>query len=329
MNNVPDFIMKGENSGFGNFVSTAGDINGDGFSDIIVGAPFLNNLGGAYVFYNLSNKPTLINPLNNSFNNYIPTIFNWSKFDSALFYILNVSTDSTFNIINIKDTIYHDTLKTLSGLQISTKYYWRVGVKDTSGKFYYSKTWNFKTISFQTIKLKVLIEGMYYPVFNQMTRSDTVKIYLRNSVSPYALIDSAKGIIDSISLSNTFTFNNTANGTYYLVVKHFNSIETWSKAGGETLTSNGSIYNYDFSTAFSQAYGNNLKKKGTKYCMFSGDVNQDGIIDAADMQLVDNDAFESLGGYVASDVNGDYFVDASDLFIIDNNAYISIIVVTP
>ncbi len=40
---------------FGNSVSTAGDVNGDGYSDVIVGAPYYDNgednEGRAYVYY--------------------------------------------------------------------------------------------------------------------------------------------------------------------------------------------------------------------------------------------------------------------------------------
>ena len=50
----------------------------------------------------------------------------------------------------------------------------------------------YKTNSFLRIKLKLLMEGMYFPVFNQMSRKDTVKVYLRNAALPYEIIDSAK-----------------------------------------------------------------------------------------------------------------------------------------
>ncbi len=74
-------------------------------------------------------------------------------------------------------------------------------------------------------------------------------LYLRDGTAPYRLRDSARAVIDSISFSGLFSFLETPSGTYYLVVRHFNSIETWSKSGGETLTGDSSIYNYDFTTS--------------------------------------------------------------------------------
>ncbi|MFZ1320679.1 MAG: FG-GAP-like repeat-containing protein, partial [Ignavibacteria bacterium] len=54
MNNVPDVTMIGEAAGnfFGISVSSAGDVNGDGYSDAIVGAYGHNsNIGRTYIFF--------------------------------------------------------------------------------------------------------------------------------------------------------------------------------------------------------------------------------------------------------------------------------------
>lgn len=57
LSSSPGRILEGENSGayFGLGLSTAGDVNGDGFSDVIAGAPFDSNgqsgEGRAYVFF--------------------------------------------------------------------------------------------------------------------------------------------------------------------------------------------------------------------------------------------------------------------------------------
>ncbi len=86
---------------------------------------------------------------------------------------------------------------------------------------------------------------------------------------------------------------------------------------------------YDFITAANKAYGDNLILKGSKYCIYSGDVNQDGIIDASDLSVVDNDAYISASGYVNTDVDGDNFVDGSDLSIVDNNVLNSVAQIRP
>jgi len=170
------------------------------------------------------------------------------------------------------------------------------------------------------IGLTVLFEGKYYPIFNQISSRDSVVVYLRDAAFPYAKRDSAKGVIDSLSFYSLFTFTNAPTGRYYIVVKHFQCIETWSKAGGDSLISNLSWYGYNFTSSSSQAYGNNLKLKGGKYCMFSGDVFQDGFIDGSDLIVIDNDAYSfSTGRFLPSDLNGDGFTDAQDMLIADNN----------
>lgn len=172
------------------------------------------------------------------------------------------------------------------------------------------------------LNLTALIEGFYDTGNNEMARQDTLTVYLRNASSPYAYRDTAKCAISPFTFNGQFYFKRPPTGNYYIVVKHRNSIETWSKSGGEHLIKgDGSVYNYDFTTAACQAYGCNQTLKGTKYCIYSGDVNQDCLVDVADMSLTDNDAWNSAGGYIQTDVNGDYFVDLSDLAIVDNNAY--------
>ena len=56
-----------------------------------------------------------------------------------------------------------------------------------------------------------------------------------------------------------------------------------------------------------------------KYALFSGDVNQDGLINVVDLQKVENTAKSFGFGYSKDDVNGDGVVDIFDLQVIDNN----------
>ncbi len=47
------------NGGYGDHVSTAGDVNGDGADDIIIGAPYIESKGKAFVYYGLPKKTWL------------------------------------------------------------------------------------------------------------------------------------------------------------------------------------------------------------------------------------------------------------------------------
>jgi len=171
------------------------------------------------------------------------------------------------------------------------------------------------------INIKLLFEGMYFPAFNQLIRKDSVNAYLRQSAPPFNIIDTFKGSIDSISFTGFLKFFNAPSGIYYISVKHLNSIETWSKSGGENLFADGTIYNYDFTTSNSQAFGNNLKLKGSKYCLYSGDVNQDGYITLIDVIPIYNDASSFVTGrYLSTDMNGDSIIDLTDVTICYNNS---------
>jgi hypothetical protein len=174
------------------------------------------------------------------------------------------------------------------------------------------------------------MEAMYSAGTNRLARRDNVKMYLRSAYSPYSIVDSATAIIDSVTHTGLFTFNNAVSGKYYLVMKHFNTIETWSKSGGETILGNGTAYNYNFTTSASQAYGNNMVLKGTKYCIYSGDANQDGTVDGSDASLIDQDAYNVVtGSYIVTDLNADDIVDGSDFAACDNNAYNFVSKITP
>ena len=171
-----------------------------------------------------------------------------------------------------------------------------------------------------TLNLTVNLEA-YSPV------QDTITVSLRSSTSPYGLVEMSKAYL-SPSGTATVNFAKAVNGTnYYVVVNHRNSIETWSKAGGEVFTAGTLTYN--FTTSASQAFGSNMVLVGGEYSFYTGDSNQDGTVDAADLSLIDNDAFNFISGYVVTDLNGDQSVDGTDLSFCDNNAANFVGVVRP
>lgn len=183
---------------------------------------------------------------------------------------------------------------------------------------------NTDNISSITANLNVGIEGFW----NGTTQiADTVTAELRSSTSPYNVIDAANTVLTTGTGYGTFEFLSASSGSYYIVVKHRNSLETWSSA--PIVMSTGGNYNYSFTSAASQTLGDNTILKLGRYCNYSGDVNQDGMIDGSDFASVDNDAASSVTGYVDTDLDGNGIVDGSDKSIVDNNSYSLVSLTTP
>lgn len=176
----------------------------------------------------------------------------------------------------------------------------------------------------KNLSLKILIEGFYNNISNYMV-SDSVKIYLRKSSPPYSIADSSSGVISNAGEAD-LSFINATNQGYYIDAKQRNSIETWSSA---PVMFNASSVAYDFTSSRTRAYGNNLTLKGSRWTVFSGDVNNDGIVDLTDAINVYNDGLAGLTGYIITDLNGDNVVDLSDLLICFNNVGKFVIVVKP
>ena len=190
------------------------------------------------------------------------------------------------------------------------------------------QTW--KKLSKQ-IALKLFLEGLYAgsSQMNQARNAtapelgtgiaDMISVELHNASSPYGLAYiynntdlHTDGVVNIDDVPGSIT------GSYFIVVKHRNSIETWSKLPLDF--SSPSDVSYDFSTAASMAFGNNMKQMGTIFAIYAGDETQDGYVDASDMLAIDNASTIIQKGYYPEDINGDGVVDASDMLIIDNNS---------
>lgn len=193
-------------------------------------------------------------------------------------------------------------------------------VSTCGSEYEYANNFNDIFRPLQTLTLKLFIQGFYIPSADTMRR-DTVRIILRDTVSPYVITDSSIAFVNTTG-SAIFNFTNAQDSKrYYLQIKHRNSLETWSKSGGEMFVT--SSMNYDFTQSASQAFGSNMiqvNNSPARYAVYSGDVNQDGSIDLSDVVLINNDASVFTTGYVSTDVNGDLVTDLSDLLIAFNNA---------
>ena len=188
------------------------------------------------------------------------------------------------------------------------------------------------------LKLKVFMQGYYLgrgmmaPVLaNQavlkatLSEADTVLVQLRDVTDPTKIVD-AESILIMTDGTGTANFTVANSGSYWIVVKHRNSIQTWSAAPVALPAT------YNFTTAATQAFGGNMVDVNSEsiFSMYTGDDNQDDFIDIFDFPDYDLDnqnfvAFE----YKATDFNGDGFVDIFDFPVYDLNNQNFVFAITP
>lgn len=177
------------------------------------------------------------------------------------------------------------------------------------------------------VNLKLFIEGYYQGgglmtsvKYNQdytspLDEVEDLTVELRDSVT-YEVIDTAIGVLHTDgTLSVSFT--NADSGSYYIAVRGRNLVETWSSAAQLV---DGTPLFYDFSSSASQAYGDNMLDLGSGvFAFYSGDINQDGVIDGSDSTDLFNDIENANFGILVTDLNGDGVVDGSDTTFLFNN----------
>ncbi|MFH1119383.1 MAG: CehA/McbA family metallohydrolase [Bacteroidota bacterium] len=189
------------------------------------------------------------------------------------------------------------------------------------------------------LNLNVLFEGLYngngmmHPALDETGTphwgaevADMITIEL-HEVSNYSeIVYTIQDVALLTDGSATITIPAIYGGSYYITVKHRNSIETVSAV---PVSFSQDIVSYGFMLD-SQVYGSNLALMPDGWrALFGGDVLPDGSIDTGDMTPVDNDSRNFQGGYLNSDVNGDGTVDTADMTIVDNNAAHFVSVIRP
>ncbi len=162
-------------------------------------------------------------------------------------------------------------------------------------------------------------QGYFDEINTKLNIRDSATFYLRNAVAPYSIVDSGKSVVDSITASGTVTFANAPSGTYFVVVKGGNILETWSRSGGEIYT-RGTPFTFNFTDAANKAFGNNLILKGSRYCIYSGEVIKNNVIDLNDIIQINNAASSFTTGFNVNDLTGDRVVDLADDVIVFNNS---------
>jgi len=195
------------------------------------------------------------------------------------------------------------------------------------------------TVENKKVNINVMLEGLYngYKMNqsqNDMGASqfstgiaDEISVALYASDSPYDLVLTISHVRLSTDGLSSFTISPAYSNSYYIVIKHRNSIETWS---AHPVSFAGSSVSYNFASSPAQVFGDNLKEVSPGiYAIYGGDSNEDGIIDSGDMADIDYASSVFTFGYVIQDINGDGIVDSSDMAIIDGNSNFFIMLQRP
>lgn len=178
------------------------------------------------------------------------------------------------------------------------------------------------------LNLKAYLQGYYVGagqmrnvLYNQGVTSmsgnecDTIIIQLRQAVSPYAVVSERSALLHTDG-QVSFHGNAALGQSYYVVIKHRNSVETWS---ANPITMN-EITNYDFTIGANKAFGNNMAEvESGVFACYAGDVNADENVDLLDQTSIETDINNFVFGYYASDINGDGNVDLLDTPIVETN----------
>jgi PKD repeat protein len=156
--------------------------------------------------------------------------------------------------------------------------------------------------------------------------ADHITVELHDAGNYWTIIHTAADVELTTEGAAVITIPAEHSGSYYITVKHRNSIETTTAAA---VSFSGTTINYSFNS-LSSVYGENMGISGDgRYLIFAGDVNQDGFIDTQDYIGIDNDSYNYAYGYLVTDVDGNGMVDTNDYIPIDNNNYRYIGVILP
>ena len=191
----------------------------------------------------------------------------------------------------------------------------------------------------KTLNLTVLLEGLY--AGNGMMNAvrdasgyhygsaiaDQITVELHDATTYSTIIYTVSSVNLSTSGLATVTIPPAYTGSYYLTIKHRNSLKTVSSTA-VSFASNTIAYNFTDGSA--KAFGGNLQSSGDgKWVIYSGDVNQDDAINTTDMTVIETASGSFSTGYVNTDITGDGVVDMNDLTVADNNSSLTITAITP
>ena len=166
------------------------------------------------------------------------------------------------------------------------------------------------------LEITSLLEGSY-PASMKNNLSTEAIVEIREAYSPYEIVQTVPVMQNAQGLGSAELINIDTEKPYYLVVRYLNGLETWSSYPQNFM--NG-VLKYDFTVDSSKAFGNSMVKINGKWCVISGDINQDGKINAIDRGICWN--FRGTEDEL-SDLNRDGIVNESDRAVLSKNKNIS------
>ncbi|MHC1776066.1 MAG: beta strand repeat-containing protein [Lentimicrobium sp.] len=201
---------------------------------------------------------------------------------------------------------------------------------------------NTQVIPVRTLQLTLLLEGLYNgsgmmnPVSDgngiaiwDATIADQITVDFHDNNNYENVIVSVPDVLIHTNGNATLTIPSVYSGSYYIAVKHRNSIETVSAI---PVNFSGSTISFNFTNSAGQAYGDNQKDlngDGSIWGFFSGDVTQDGYIEFVDVIPIYNRNVNSASGYLLEDIDGNGFIEFLDYIIAYNNNINSVGIISP
>jgi hypothetical protein len=185
----------------------------------------------------------------------------------------------------------------------------------------------------------VLLEGLYNsavpgtlrrayndlgPAYTDPLVADQITVELHDATNYANVVFTASAINLSTTGTATVTVPPAFSASYFITIKHRNSIETTTSAA---VSFAGLTINQSFGTA-ANVFGGNVALSNGYSLIYGGDVNQNGLLESSDMTPIDN-LSSSFGYGLAEDVNCDGLVDSRDMTMVDNNNSAFVSAVTP
>lgn len=277
--------------------------------------------------------PTLQLPANATIN--VPSSgiqIRWNPSPNANGYIVYLDTlnPAVHFLANVTDTsVFSGTLK------LGYTYYWRVEPYNASGNTQSCAQYVFATEPFAyALNIKAFLEGFYTSNRHMVasinpndTISDTLTVCLASSAIPHTILYSSKALLSVNGLAPAYFPQPALLQAYYIVLRHRNSLETWSST---LFAFNTPDTLYDFTNANSKSFGSNMvQMEPGVFALKTGDVNQDNFINSADDIKMDADLGQMQFGYFACDLNGDRIVESTDYSMLENRSSLLIFTLSP